>query len=288
MSLASHSAKGLIIGLILLGASSGLASKKLSDLEGEHRESSRVWARTLSESAEASIRVKRYKAAFENRLRGVMREQARPAWLQLFAESSIVEWIGNQRMLRQIARHDQITLGQYRNDLNRLAKLSIDEAENLSSMRLRRDALLSARQAYVASRWKSRLAKGSVKSIIDANNVRWRVPIEGRILNLRYLGKASRPGLFFLARFGTPVQSIGPGLVLFTGEVRGFGQTVIVEYEGSVGVYAHLSKIMTKRLSRVEEGGVIGLSGDSTGVRVSGLYFELRHGDTVSKLRIED
>ena len=48
---------------------------KLTKLEKEHREASKVWARTLSESAEASMRVERYKAAFEKRLRGVMRTQ---------------------------------------------------------------------------------------------------------------------------------------------------------------------------------------------------------------------
>lgn len=272
---------------ILLNPVDAFSSSKLSELEAAHRDSSKIWARTLSESAEASMRVQRYKAAFEKRLRGVMRGQDTPAWLQLFSQDSLVEWIGNQRMLRQIARHDQITLEQYQKDLERLADLSVQEEENLRAMRSRRDALLEARRSYVEARWKSRVVKSASRSLVDKRNTRWPIPIEGRTLNLRYLGKASRPGLFFLARFGSPVQSVGPGIVLFTGEVRGFGQTVIVEHDDAVGVYAHLSKVMTHRLSRLEQGGLIGLSGDLSGERVSGLYFELRHGDTVSPLRVE-
>ena len=273
---------------LLIGPISTHGSKRLNELESAHRESSKLWARTLSESAEASLRVKRYKAAFEKRLRGVMRRQDTPAWLRLFGQDSIIDWIGNQRMLRQIARHDQLTLAEYRRDLARIAELRTQEEDNLRSMRSRRDALLQWRDGYVASRWKGRLLNSSVKSLSDGEGGRWKAPLDGRILNLRYLGKAARPGLFFLARFGSPVQSVEPGLVLFAGDVRGFGKTVIVEHDDSIGVYAHLSKFMTKRLSRVEEGSLIGLSGDLTGERVSGLYFELRRGDRVSKLRVEE
>ena len=42
---------------------STFASKRLNELELAHREASKEWARTLGESAEASLRVKRYKAA---------------------------------------------------------------------------------------------------------------------------------------------------------------------------------------------------------------------------------
>ena len=108
------------------------------------------------------------------------------------------------------------------------------------------------------------------------------------MLNLRYIGKASRPGIFFLSRFGTPVRSVGAGLVLFAGEVRGFGKTVIVEHKDSIAVYAHLSEFMTRRLKRLDKGSVLGRSGDLTGQRVSGLYFELRRDAVVRKLRVEE
>ena len=78
------------------------------------------------------------------------------------------------------------------------------------------------------------------------------------MLNLRYIGKASRPGLFFLSRFGTPVRCVESGLVLFAGDVRGFGKTVIVEHKDSVSVYAHLSEFMTRRLKRIDKGSVFG------------------------------
>ena len=264
------------------------ASKRLNELELAHRKASKEWARTLSQSAEASLRVKRYKAAFEARLRGVMRSQDYPAWLKLLGNSSLIEWIGTQRMLRQIARHDQLSLAEYRRDLARIAELREVEEAQLSSMRSRRDALLDWRENYVSSRWKSRLSQKPTKTLVEANGQRWQSPMDGRVLNLRYLGKASRPGVFLLARFGTPVRSVGSGRVLFGGEGRGFGKTVIVEHNDSVAVYAHLSQFMTRRLQRLDKGTVLGRSGDLTGKRVSGLYFELRRGETVSKLRVED
>lgn len=281
-------AAGIVSFFTLMSTGDAVASKRLNELEAAHRESSKAWARTVSESAEASLRVDKYKAAFEKRLRGVMRHQESPAWLQLFGQNSIVEWIGNQRMLRQIARHDQVTLQKYRQDLQRIAKLRAEEEENLRSMRSKRDALLEWRSAYVASRWKGRLSNQLNAPLVDSTGVRWQKPLDGRPLNLRYLGKAARPGIFFLAQFGTPVQSVSPGLVLFAGEVRGFGKTVIVEHDTVIGVYAHLSKFMTKRLARLDKGTLIGLSGDLSGERVSGLYFELRRAGAVSKLRVEE
>ena len=62
-------------------------------------------------------------------------------------------------MLRQIARHDQVTLAEYRQDLQRIAELREVEEAQLDSMRSRRDALLEWRDSYVASRWKSRLSQ---------------------------------------------------------------------------------------------------------------------------------
>ena len=273
---------------VLLIPCSSFASKRLNELELAHREASKEWARTLGESAEASLRVKRYKAAFEARLRGVMRSQDYPAWLRLLGNTSLIDWIGTQRMLRQIARHDQVTLAEYRRDLTRIAELREVEEAQLTSMRSRRDALLEWRDSYVASRWKSRLSQKNKKVLIETNGKRWQSPIDGRVLNLRYIGKASRPGVFFLSRFGTPVRSVGAGLVLFAGEVRGFGKTVIVEHKDSIAVYAHLSEFMTRRLKRLDKGSVLGRSGDLTGQRVSGLYFELRRDAVVRKLRVEE
>lgn len=263
-------------------------SSKLSDLENDHREASRGWARTVSERAFVSLRVEQFKDAFEERLRGVMRRDDIPGWFRLFTTSSILDWISEQRMLRQIARHDQLTLQRHQADLERIDQLRSSEERSLSDLKSRRGALLKWRDSYVASRLKSRLKTRVNERIVGAGRQNLEPPIDGRILNLRYLGKASRPGLFFLSRFGTPVRSVDGGLVLFSGNVRGFGKTVIVEHDSTVSVYAHLSKSMVRRLDRVSRRQLVGLSGDLTGERVSGLYFELRRADKVLKLRVEE
>ena len=48
------------------------------------------------------------------------------------------------------------------------------------------------------------------------------------------------------------------------------------------------SEFMTRRLKRIDKDSVLGRSGDLTGQRVSGLYFELRRDDAVRKLRVEE
>ena len=127
-------------------------------------------------------------------------------------------------MLRQIARHDQITLEAYRRDLERLAQLSIEEEENLRSMRSRRDALLQARRAYVAARWKSRVVKRASKSIVDKKNTRWPIPIEGRTLNLRYLGKSFSTGFIFSCSFWIPSRALVLGLSFLQARFVGSGR----------------------------------------------------------------
>lgn len=274
--------------LIALGLSSNTMASKLSDLEEQHREASRSWARTVSERSFVSLRVEQFKEAFESRLKGVMRRNDIPGWFRMFNTSSILDWIGERRMLRQIARHDQLTLQRHQSDLEEIDQLRLTEERSLDDLTSRRSALLSWRDAYVASKLKGRLQRRVDEKLVGGGWSGLEPPIDGRVLNLRYLGKASRPGLFFLSRFGTPVRSVDGGSVLFVGDVRGFGKTVIVEHTSSVSVYAHLSKFTVRRLDKIARRQLIGLSGDLSGERVSGLYFELRQADKVVKLRVEE
>jgi murein DD-endopeptidase MepM/ murein hydrolase activator NlpD len=84
-------------------------------------------------------------------------------------------------------------------------------------------------------------------------------------------------GVDYSAPTGTPVRTVGDGLVDFAGWQNGFGNVVIVRHTGNrETLYAHLSSIGVRKGQRVEQGqyiGAVGSTGWSTGPH---LHFEFR------------
>lgn len=97
-------------------------------------------------------------------------------------------------------------------------------------------------------------------------------------------------GVDFAAPTGTPVRSIGDGVVSFSGRQSGYGNVVFVQHrKGHVTVYAHLSRIDVRRGQRIGQGervGAVGCTGTCTGPH---LHFEFRdngrHLDPLVALR---
>ena len=84
-------------------------------------------------------------------------------------------------------------------------------------------------------------------------------------------------GVDYGAPTGTPVRSVGDGVVDFAGVQGGFGNVVMVKHgNGHMTVYAHLSRINVKRGQNVSQGqniGAVGATGWATGPH---LHFEFR------------
>ncbi|WP_240936437.1 M23 family metallopeptidase [Hydrogenophaga crocea] len=84
-------------------------------------------------------------------------------------------------------------------------------------------------------------------------------------------------GVDFAAPTGTPVRTVGDGLVEFAGVQRGYGNVIFVRHRNNqVTVYAHLSRIGVRTGQRVAQGefiGNVGSTGMSTGPH---LHFEFR------------
>jgi len=84
-------------------------------------------------------------------------------------------------------------------------------------------------------------------------------------------------GTDFAAPTGTPVRTVGDGVVDFAGVQNGFGNVVYIKHRNQhVTVYAHLSKIHVKKGQSVEQGqniGAVGATGWATGPH---LHFEFR------------
>lgn len=84
-------------------------------------------------------------------------------------------------------------------------------------------------------------------------------------------------GTDFAAPTGTPVRTVGDGVVEFAGVQNGFGNVVFVKHRNQhVTVYAHLSRIDVRQGQSVKQGetlGAVGATGWATGPH---LHFEFR------------
>jgi murein DD-endopeptidase MepM/ murein hydrolase activator NlpD len=102
-------------------------------------------------------------------------------------------------------------------------------------------------------------------------------------------------GVDYAAPVGTPVRSVGDGVVEFAGVQNGFGNVVKVKHQNQTStVYAHLSRINVHLGQAVAQGqdvGLVGMTGWATGphlhfeYRVNGVYQDpqtiARRNDTV-------
>jgi murein DD-endopeptidase MepM/ murein hydrolase activator NlpD len=84
-------------------------------------------------------------------------------------------------------------------------------------------------------------------------------------------------GVDYGAPSGTPVRTVGDGVVDFAGWQNGYGNVIQVRHSNERStVYAHLSRIDVKKGQRVEQGmriGAVGATGWATGPH---LHFEVK------------
>lgn len=97
-------------------------------------------------------------------------------------------------------------------------------------------------------------------------------------------------GLDIASAYATPICATGAGVVIYAGEKGGYGYTVMIDHDyGMKTLYAHMSKILVQRGSRVDKGdhiGLVGSSGVSTGPH---LHYEVwQDGSPVNPLNYLD
>ena len=84
-------------------------------------------------------------------------------------------------------------------------------------------------------------------------------------------------GVDYAAPTGTPVRTIGDGVVEFAGVQSGYGNVVTVQHgKENVTLYAHLSKINVQKGQKVSQSDIIGLVGSTGWSTGSHLHFEFR------------
>jgi murein DD-endopeptidase MepM/ murein hydrolase activator NlpD len=79
------------------------------------------------------------------------------------------------------------------------------------------------------------------------------------------------------APMGTPVRTVGNGVVSFSGVQNGYGNVVVVSHSGGrETVYAHLSRIDVNKGASVTQGALIGAVGATGWATGPHLHFEFK------------
>ncbi len=130
----------------------------------------------------------------------------------------------------------------------------------------------------------TKLASGTGLDISDKKG-RLSMPVKGEILNKFGRQKDRRLGSFIVhngidikAKTGMVVHAVFDGKVLYTGELEGYGNLVIIGHGKDYhSLYGHLDSISVQQNQGVQTGDVVGLSGDTGSLVGETLYFEMRN-----------
>lgn len=134
---------------------------------------------------------------------------------------------------------------------------------------------------------------------------RLRVPVQGKIITFFNQEKINKLGILrksagiaIEAPDGSKVQAVSEGTVIFSGYLRGYGNTVIIHHGYQFySVTSRLDSVLLTAGDVVKAGTSIGQVSDTASLIEEGLYFEIRHGKEsqdplkwldVSKLRNAD
>ena len=104
-------------------------------------------------------------------------------------------------------------------------------------------------------------------------------PIQGKILVAfgQKRDSVRNNGVLLAVSEGRPIYSVSNGLVLFSGELPGFGQIIVIDNGNNyTSVYSGIVSNISKG-SKVAAGQQIAIAGTEATQPMGGVYFELRH-----------
>ena len=162
--------------------------------------------------------------------------------------------------------------------------------EDVETLRQHASELSDAERDMVRT-IRSRLGSGAAPGDFQARAGKLRLPLTdgqvlvpfGDVIHPRFKTSTPHPGwtIGFNSRGPRNVRSIAFGRVVWTGRMRGFGNTVVVDHaSGWYSVYAGLSSLETVEKAIVREGDVLGQVSAHPGESKVTLYFELRRDST--------
>lgn len=113
-------------------------------------------------------------------------------------------------------------------------------------------------------------------------------PVNGAVTSLfnekrkNHFGLTKKdPGIVIAAEDGTKIKAIYPGKVVYSGYLKGYGNTIIINhgYEYFT-ITSRIERMLASKGSVVKRGSTIGIMGSTATILDNGLYFEIRHRDT--------
>lgn len=107
-------------------------------------------------------------------------------------------------------------------------------------------------------------------------------PVDGRAGSPFGIRNGRRhDGLDISADTGTPIHAAAAGRVVFTGQMRGYGNLILIRHNDDFfTAYAHNSENKVKKGEAVKQGQMIGKVGRTGRATAPHLHFEIRHGQT--------
>jgi len=111
-------------------------------------------------------------------------------------------------------------------------------------------------------------------------------PVDGTIVTLfkqkivNGIGITQKlPGITLKAANGEKIRAICGGTVIFSGYLRGYGNTIIIHHGYQYyTVTSRIEKLLVQQEDTVKSEDIIGIMGDTATLFDEGLYFEIRHG----------
>jgi len=99
----------------------------------------------------------------------------------------------------------------------------------------------------------------------------------GSVIHPRFKTEVPHPGIDIRAASGSPIRSVFGGEVVFSGWIRGYGLTTIVDHgRGLHSVYSHAAVTWVEPGEAVRRGQRLGIVGETGSFSGPSLYFELR------------
>lgn len=111
------------------------------------------------------------------------------------------------------------------------------------------------------------------------------LPLKGKILRAsRQSGDKifnSLKGIYIGGSFGADVNAVFPGRVDYSGQLKGYGQVIVINHgERFFTISAYLSRMNKSAGEMVKKGEVIGQVGETGLLAGTALYFEIRKGES--------
>lgn len=141
-----------------------------------------------------------------------------------------------------------------------------------------------AQQAQQVPQQSQRAVPAKKEPTLQPKKGIFQLPLKGTVIS--NYGQQKQPdlnayvfnsGIDINASLGEPIRAVSYGNVIYTGNVKGYGDIIILDHGGNVvTLYAHLAKTLVKLNEQVSKGEIIGQVGTSGGVNSPRLHFEVR------------